>query len=166
MHSNRRGRTRVVPKQNESPARVRWYGNDRTHSDLLVRKFILPPIEALVSGKQDVVSGLLVIYHDENGARVTELPEVGVFMNFFPCKPCIPAQECVTLVVWCKILAHVSYGHNQTNNGRAAERRARIESLCISVHMERAGLNQMSTTQCNKMERGGTYRTSALIWST
>ena len=99
MHSNRRGGTPVVSEQNESPARVRRHGDDRTHSDLLVCEFILPPIKALVGGKQDEVSWLLVIYHNENRARVTELPEVRVFMNFFPRKARIPAQERVTLVV-------------------------------------------------------------------
>ena len=107
---------------------------------------ILSPIEALVGGKQDVVSRLLVIYHDENGARVTELPEVRVFMDFFPSKARIPAQERVTFVVWCKLVAHAPHGHNQPNNGGAAERRARVESFCVSVHMERASLNRMSTT--------------------
>jgi hypothetical protein len=136
VHSNRRGRTHVVPQQNESPARVRWHGDDRTHSDLLVRELILPPIEALVGGEQDVVSWLLVVYHNENRARVTELPEVRVFMNFFPRKARIPAQERVTLVVRCKLLAHIPHRHNQPNNGGAAERRARVESLCVSVHMQ------------------------------
>lgn len=136
MHSNRRRRTHVVSEQNESPARVRRNGDDRTHSDLLVREFVLPPIEALVGGEQDVVSWLLVVYHNENRARVAELPKVRVLMNFFPRKARIPAQERVTLVVWCKLLAHVPYCHNQPNNGGAAERRARVKSLCVSVYMQ------------------------------
>ena len=136
MHSNGRGRTHVVPEQNESPARVRWHGDDRTHSDLLVREFILPPVEALVGGEKDVISWLLVVNHNEDRARVTELPQVCVFMNFFPCEARIPAQERVTLVVRYKLLAHVPYRHDQPNNGGAAERRARVESLRISVHMQ------------------------------
>ena len=136
VHSNRRGGTPVVPEQNESPARVRRHGDDRTHPDLLVREFILPPIEALVGGEQDDVSWLLVIYHNENRARVTELPEVRVFMNFFPRKARIPTQKGVTLVVWCKLLAYVPHRHNQSNNGGAAERCAGVESLCVSVHMQ------------------------------
>ena len=86
----------------------------------------------------DVVSRLLVIYHDENGARVTELPEVRIFINFFPSKACIPAQVRVTFVVWCKLVAHAPHGHNQPNNRGAAERRATWrEGQIVHVHHRR-----------------------------
>ena len=41
-------------------------------------------VSAGCGGEQDVVSWLLVVYHNEIEPRVTELPEMRVFMNLLP----------------------------------------------------------------------------------
>ena len=87
-----------------------------------------------------MVGRTLVVGHDEDRAGVAELPEVRVFVHFFPGETGVAAEEGVALVICFEVLADVSDGHEETGNGRCAEGGTDIVALGVPMDVQRAFL--------------------------
>jgi hypothetical protein len=120
MHHDGRERASISPKQDEAPAGVGRYGNDRAHADFFVRERILAPFEAFVRREQHMVCRFLVVRHHEDRARISKLPQVRVLMYLFPREARIAAQERVALLVRREFLADVADRHHQPDDRWAA----------------------------------------------
>jgi hypothetical protein len=154
MYRDGRARAPIGSEQDEAAADVRRDGDDGEHADLFVRELVLAPVEAFVSREQHVVRRFLIVCHDQDRAGVAKLPQVRILVYLLPREPCVAAQERVALRVWRKLIAHVSHRHDQPNDGRAAERRAGVEPLCVSVHVERASLPWASASSDRNQTAG------------
>lgn len=133
---NRYSPPRTLPHQNEPPARIARDRHDRRHPKLFVRKRILSPIETLVRREQHMVRRLFVVRHDQYRPGIAKLPEVSVFVDFFPCEAGVPREEGVAVGVAYEIFADVADGHDETDNGGTAEGGAGVGTLGVAVDMK------------------------------
>lgn len=132
--------SRTLAQQNEPPACIARYGDDRPDSDLLIGELVLFPIQAFIRREQHMVRRLFIVCHDEYRPRVTEFPEMGVFVNFFPGETGVTAQECVTVSVANELLPDVTHSHDQTDHRWTTESGARIDAFGVAMDMKGAVL--------------------------
>ena len=109
-------RTWIVAHQDEPPAGVRRDGDDSLDAHRLIRELVLSPMEPLVRAEHNLIRGPLVVRHDEDGARVAELPEMRVLVNLLPGEAGIAAQESTTLIVGIERLANVTDSHEHARH--------------------------------------------------
>lgn len=99
-HSSANGLGPVA--QEEEPATgIRGNSDDSPHAQFRVAELVFAPGKAFVGAEQNKIGGRLVVCHDQDGSRVSELPEMGVFVYLLPCEAGISTEECVALVVGC-----------------------------------------------------------------
>lgn len=116
MHSDRDRRARTVAHEDETAARVRRHSDNALDPDFILGKLVLAPGEAFVGAEKDVVRGLLVVCHDKDRSRVAKFPQMSIFVDLFPCEPCVTAQEGVALRIRLQRLANVSDRHEQSHD--------------------------------------------------
>ena len=129
-------RSSVVTKQNEPPARVRRHGGNRLNPDRLGAELVFPPVQPFVGTEENVIGRVLVVGHDQNGSRISELEEMGILMDFLPSKPSITTQESVTVRVSCQSFSNVSNTHDQARDRWSTERGSRVETFRVSVKVK------------------------------
>lgn len=133
---NRHSPSRTLPHQNKPPTRIARYRHDRRHPHLLVRKRVLPPIDPFIRREQHVICGLLVVRHDEYRPGIAKLPEVCVFVDFFPGETGVAREEGVAVGVACEVVADVTDCHDEANDGGAAEGSPGVGALGVSVYVK------------------------------
>lgn len=106
-------RSRVVAHEDEAPASVLRHGHDRLYADRLVRELVIAPARALVRAVHDVVGWAFVVCHDEDGARVAELPQMRVLVNLLPGEASVATEECVAILVALQGFSDVANGHKK-----------------------------------------------------
>lgn len=150
--------------EDEPSAGIRWYCNDGPNSDLVIGKLVFPPIFTLIRTEQNMVRGLLVIGHDKNGSRVTELPEMCILVYFLPCEASVTAQKGITLRVRGESLTNVTDGHDQTDNGRAAVCGPRVVPFRVPMNMQSTTLFMLAMPKVGAEK--SPYHAVACVWTT
>src|ERR1700722_7785734 len=116
MDNDRCRRLRITSHENEPPASIGWYSDDCPNSDFLASELVLSPIQTFIGAKQNVIRRYFIIDDDKDGSRIAKLPEMCVFVNFFPGKAQGTAEESVALFVGSKFLADISDSHQNSDN--------------------------------------------------